>query len=600
MRDLIFVVKNDGTYQKVPVKKLRGQENYSDNFVVIANRIGIVKANIRLLGRTDKVISQFLIPTFEKAEDFIGQEEYFQDYADAKVWRIGVSKTALRDISQSYSGQIEVSFSFMKFVDDERAINNIGNLDTDLPLTAEEGDYLVCKFSSFTKDETTWTYGQLAIYHEGGWVKGGRYRVEGNTTTHKMSVEPTLIGTLREDDIEDEDAVRDALESIWEEVNIKAPQSEVDDIVIGNTIVGRADIAEKDQKGNVIDETYAGKINIGASTTPVDKKLTIRLYTPNQDKVQATPNLSSVTYTIDSATETLAGLMKADDKVKLNALPSHADLINEEGTYQVGISKRAIKDQDGANIKSTYETKANANAQVGDLQGQINQIKGVPHSYGEIQKTNAEITADKTLLTIHVESIKGVAVVNGDLVYDLDNHEWEYNGTTWVDNGEWKQTQIATASEVGVVKGSDDILIDLDGSVEVVKSRQADVAAKDEDGRDLVELELTSEVDRKLLDYATIVDVDAKVFVDADEFAEVKTDKADKVEVRSIGEETITYANGKVSQVESNTILTEVFYDFEGNIDEVHETYKIDNKKYKTTFEKDANGRVNKITKGEL
>ena len=184
MRDLIFVIKTDGTYQKVPLKKLRGQENYSDNFVVIANRLGIVKANIRLLGRTDKVITQFLIPTFEKAEDLIGNEPYFQDYADAKVWRIGVSKEALRDISQSYSGQIEVSFSFLTFVDDERALNNIGDLTTELPIEAEEGDYLVCKLSSYTKDDITWTYGQLAIYHNSEWIKGGKYRVEGNTTTH--------------------------------------------------------------------------------------------------------------------------------------------------------------------------------------------------------------------------------------------------------------------------------------------------------------------------------------------------------------------------------------------------------------------------------
>ena len=44
MKDLIFVVRNDGTYEQVPNRNLRAQENYSDNFVVIANQVGVVKA----------------------------------------------------------------------------------------------------------------------------------------------------------------------------------------------------------------------------------------------------------------------------------------------------------------------------------------------------------------------------------------------------------------------------------------------------------------------------------------------------------------------------------------------------------------------------
>lgn len=202
MRDLIFVIKPNGDYEDYPLKKLRGQENYSDNFVVIANRVGIVKSNIKLLDRTDRVITQYLVPTLEKPADFIKDKPYFQEYADANVWRIAIDKKALQEISMSYDGRIEVSFSFLKLVKDARAEHFLGDLTGELPESATDNQYYTIRLAEYTKGDITWTYGQQAIWLDGAWIKGGAYRVEGYTDSHPMSVSATLVGKLPSVDTE--------------------------------------------------------------------------------------------------------------------------------------------------------------------------------------------------------------------------------------------------------------------------------------------------------------------------------------------------------------------------------------------------------------
>lgn len=72
--------------------------------------------------------------------------------------------------------------------------------------------------------------------------------------------------------------------------------------------------------------------------------------------------------------------------------------------------------------------------------------------------------------------------------------------------------------------------------------------------------------------------------------------KSDKVETRAIGEETITYTGDKVTQIESDTVLTEIFYKPNGEIDYITEFYKGDSKTYKTTLTK-VEGIITKTTK---
>ena len=126
---------------------------------------------------------KYLVPSLESVEELIGDKAYFQEYAQANVWRGAVPKKLLQEISMSYAGQVEISFSFTKPVLDKRAVNKLGDLYGDLPQSADEGDYYIIKLSTYTKDGKTWTFGQQAIYINGSWIKGGTYKVIGTSIT---------------------------------------------------------------------------------------------------------------------------------------------------------------------------------------------------------------------------------------------------------------------------------------------------------------------------------------------------------------------------------------------------------------------------------
>jgi len=72
-------------------------------------------------------------------------------------------------------------------------------------------------------------------------------------------------------------------------------------------------------------------------------------------------------------------------------------------------------------------------------------------------------------------------------------------------------------------------------------------------------------------------------------------------EMRSVGEETITYrTDGKVSQVVGDNVTTTPTYDEYGNITKITEVYALDSKTYETTFTRDLLGRIVSTKKVEV
>ena len=135
------------------------------------------------------------------------------------------------------------------------------------------------------------------------------------------------------------------------------------------------------------------------------------------------------------------------------------------GTTIVAEATKSTLDSNGDNIHENAVS----------FQANIDRLRGIARSYGQVNYTTANVT--QAILNTQVLSVKETTAGNGDLVYDLDNHEWEYNGTTWVDNGEWKQSSIATTSELGVVLGSGDISVNATtGAVTVNHATNADLS----------------------------------------------------------------------------------------------------------------------------
>ena len=164
-------------------------------------------------------------------------------------------------------------------------------------------------------------------------------------------------------------------------------------------------------------------------------------------------------FAIPPATQTKGGMMSRHDKTKLDNLQP-----TEE--HNADIYAHAF-------IRQLIE----------DLQREINRLDAKGRSWGELNITHDELVALS-------DTQRNNAIVNdiqarftnyvrkvGDLVYtkrvtDTPEHEWEWNGINWVDNGAWL-IEKATNDAYGLVKGDNNYLSIINGLIQVLKADYA-------------------------------------------------------------------------------------------------------------------------------
>ncbi len=177
----------------------------------------------------------------------------------------------------------------------------------------------------------------------------------------------------------------------------------------------------------------------------------------------------------------------------VNAMTGNLNL----GTNKIINVVDGTADQDGATIKN-IDTKITAHdgSEVAHLyirelieaqQREMERLDGRGKSYGEIAYTTAQLLAlsqeilDDTITDAVALGHGGEQYIpsNGDLVYDtgvgagVAYHEWEFNGTNWVDNGLIGYSK-ASNEIYGMIKGDETYLSVVSGLVQVLKSDYAD------------------------------------------------------------------------------------------------------------------------------
>ncbi len=173
----------------------------------------------------------------------------------------------------------------------------------------------------------------------------------------------------------------------------------------------------------------------------------------------ALTNRRDFSFTIPPATQTKGGMMSRHDKTKLDNLQP-----TEE--HNADIYAHAF-------IRQLIE----------ELQREINRLDAKGRSWGELNITHDE-------LVVLSDTERNNAIVNdiqarfpnyvrkvGDLVYtkrvtDTPEHEWQWNGTNWVDNGAWL-IEKATNDAYGLVKGDNNYLSIINGLIQVLKADYA-------------------------------------------------------------------------------------------------------------------------------
>lgn len=118
---------------------------------------------------------------------------------------------------------------------------------------------------------------------------------------------------------------------------------------------------------------------------------------------------------------------------------------------------------------------------IDNLQAEVNRINAKGKSYGAIDKLQSELILENDInayiLNFLQNKFDGYVAEIGDLIYtkpsDTENeHEWEYNGSNWVDNGAYTIGN-ATDSAYGLVKGNDYVSI-ANGLMTIIKSNYAE------------------------------------------------------------------------------------------------------------------------------
>jgi len=171
-----------------------------------------VSVNYYLQDTTMTNYTQYLVPLKDNQNNTIlaknivdPTKPYYQTIKDWNVWQVPISNKALRAISKYHSGSINIAITFREYktILPLEAKNNKGtfglytsNLKTDLPLTAVEGDFYKCShyFYYSSNADLTFTYGDLAIWFESGWIISKPYEYRIGSPSITIGVEASILG----------------------------------------------------------------------------------------------------------------------------------------------------------------------------------------------------------------------------------------------------------------------------------------------------------------------------------------------------------------------------------------------------------------------
>lgn len=203
----------------------------------------------------------------------------------------------------------------------------------------------------------------------------------------EFTIEQSVVGTLPDEPTED--AWSQIINAIAEtQSNVTANASDIEDIVNGTTAVGKA---VADQKGNVIDETYATKTALGeaaddasealktatkANTTAqeakttadgIDAKATTALETSNEassNAAQALQKANAATETANAAQAAVASKQDATDDNLDTTDKTVVGAINENKTAIDGLRQDILNE---AHFRGYFATNADIQATTANL-----------------------------------------------------------------------------------------------------------------------------------------------------------------------------------------------------------------------------------------
>jgi len=242
--------------------------------------------------------------------------------------------------------------------------------------------------------------------------------------------------------------IRGVLQIIWEKIR-----------QVANVISGKQDKL-----------TAGANIQISGSTISATDTI------PNNATITIQKNGEDIdSFTADQATDKTIDIVLSKSDVDLENVDNVQQAAKADFDEHEADSIRHItaEERTAWNAKadqSALEAEAQARASADStLQTQIDALQGAIIYIGNINKTNAEVTANPSLLTQWAQANGFYPLKTGYVIIDQNADDWWWNGTNWVDIG-YYEVATATNASKGVVMGNDvdlGVVVDANGKMSV-------------------------------------------------------------------------------------------------------------------------------------
>ena len=413
---LVFPIKSDLSFVEggIPQGMLTANSINRDILYVISPAVKetVITAFFQNQKQTENTQQATFILSDLSIDYLVSKDtSYYELVKDWNVWQTIIPSKALEFISYNRAGKIGISFAFKQLLEPS-GYEGSQEITNDNFVINDSGSYII-KIPYYHFLGNDFTYNDVLIYNGGSEVsKKPAIALQGTTGTLEYSVDPSVyIGGYESVEV-------GLTESILSKLGENSGEIKLLRLKFNNYYT--------------IEEVDGLILNTQEEIDNISEDLHLELAN-KVDKIK--------TETGDSVINQVYGTdYLGNDKV------FKASELNVPNSVVLRDYQGVIEDLDLHN----YSQNAHQ-----DIRNMISALQGGIIPRGLLEYTTDNIRNDKTLLDTYIQNNYSGETQLGDMVRDLDNIEWYYNGEFWDELGPYSLIPLASMYNDGLMSNTD-------------------------------------------------------------------------------------------------------------------------------------------------
>ncbi len=471
---LVFPIKSDLSFVEggIPQGMLTANSINRDILYVISPAVKetVITAFFQNQKQTENTQQATFILSDLSIDYLVSKDtSYYELVKDWNVWQTIIPSKALEFISYNRAGKIGISFAFKQLLEPS-GYEGSQEITNDNFVINDSGSYII-KIPYYHFLGNDFTYNDVLIYNGGSEVsKKPAIALQGTTGTLEYSVDPSVyIGGYESVEVGLTESILSKLGENSGEIKLLRLKfnnyytiEEVDGLILNTQeeidnisedlhleLANKVDKIKTETGDSAINQVY-GTDYLGndkvfkASELNVPNSVVLRDYQgviEDLDLELANKVDKIKTETGDSAINQVYGTdYLGNDKV------FKASELNVPNSVVLRDYQGVIEDLD------FHNNSQNAHQ---DIRNMISALQGGIIPRGLLEYTTDNIRNDKTLLDTYIQNNYSGETQLGDMVRDLDNIEWYYNGEFWDELGPYSLIPLASMYNDGLMSNTD-------------------------------------------------------------------------------------------------------------------------------------------------